>query len=80
MPHRIHIHLSYPQFLKFYDSAKLPINSTYNVDEQSGTEERAIFCAHFYQNINITKKKEAKVTVNIISKEKFGAIVLITNV
>ena len=49
---------------------------TYNVDEKSGTEERAIFFrALSYQNINNTKKKESKVTVNIISKENFGAIV-----
>ena len=43
-------------FFKFYYSAKLPINSTYNVDEKFGTEERAIFCVHFVKIINITKK------------------------
>ena len=36
----------------------------YNVDEKGGTEERAIFRAHFYQNIHIIKKKESMVTVS----------------
>ena len=47
-------------FLKFYYSAKLPINSTYNVDEKFGTEERAIFRAHFYQNYLHHKEKKSQ--------------------
>ena len=59
------------EWTKFYDSAKLPIHSTYNVDDN--------FRQHFNQNIKTTKRKESKVTVNIISKEIIAVIVLETN-
>ena len=53
-------------FLKFYYSAKLPINSTYNVDEKFGTEERTIFsCALLSKLLTSQRNKESKVTVNI---------------
>ena len=47
--------------LKFYDSAKLTVNSTYYVDESCGTEERAIFShAHLpkYEHHNENRIKD----------------------
>ena len=44
-----------------------------------GLRSGQFFCMHFNQNINIKKRKESKVTVNIISNENIGMIVLITN-
>ena len=58
-------------FLKFYYSAKLPINSTYNVDEKFETEERANFsCALLSKLLTSQRKKEPKVTVNIFFSKK----------
>ena len=59
-------------FLKFYYSAKLPINSTYNVDEKFGTEERAISRALLSKLLTSQRKKESKVTVNIFSKKNLA--------
>ena len=66
-------------FLKFYFSAKLPINSTYNVDEKFGTEEGRFFARTFIKIINITKTKRVKGYCEHFFKEKIGVIVLITN-
>ena len=67
-------------FLKFYYSAKLPINSTYNVDEKFGTEERAIFSRTLLSKLLTSqRKKRVKGYCEHFFKEKLGVIVLKTN-
>ena len=47
-------------FLKFYYSAKLLINSTYNVDEKSETEEWAIFSRALLSKLLTSQRKKSQ--------------------
>ena len=47
-------------FFIFYYSAKLPINSTYNVGEKFGTEERAIFSRALLSKLLTSQRKKSQ--------------------